>query len=118
MAVFTDLTLDSVDALGWWSLLYSIVVNGVLATTLYYYALRFIKAEHTALIFYIDPLVGMLAAALALGESLSVATAFGGVIIMVGIVISHTHASRVLHKVHLPSRQQNIRRFFSRCTKK
>lgn len=112
VAAFTDVTFDSVDVVGWWSLLYSIVVTGVLATTLYYYALRFIKAEHTAPIFYIDPLVGVLAAALVLGESLSAATAFGGVIIMAGIVISHTHASRVLHKIHLPSRQQKIRRFF------
>ena len=111
--VFTDVSLAGISAVSWWSLVYSSIITGLLATGLYYYALRHIKAEYTAPIFYIDPFVGVITAALVLQEALTLSAAIGGAVIALGIVISHVPVSRVLHRVHLPARYQNMRRYVS-----
>lgn len=111
MLFFTNESFTQGDAAAWWSLTYSILITGVIATFVYYYSLKYIKAEYAAPIFYIDPLVGVVTAAIVLQDQFTDATIVGAGFIIIGVLISHVHLSKLLHKIHLPSRTQRFRRY-------
>lgn len=111
LVFFTSQSFADISAVSWWSLAYSTFFTGAFATGLYYYSLRYIKAEYAAPIFYIDPLIGVFAAAIILNEALTLSVTVGALIIIAGIFISHAHVSQVFHKIHIPGRAQRFRRY-------
>jgi drug/metabolite transporter (DMT)-like permease len=90
------------DTRAWISMLYSVVISGVIGATVYYRALSRMRAENVAPIFYIDPLVGVFAASVMLGERLDMYAIIGSVIILIGVMTSHAFYGRLMHKLHVP----------------
>jgi drug/metabolite transporter (DMT)-like permease len=82
--------------IAWIMLLYSTVIAGAIAHTLYFRALKNMRAEQTAPLFYIEPLVGTFLAAIVLGERIDLAVLVGAVIIVTGVSISHPHHNKLL----------------------
>ncbi|CAN5617301.1 EamA family transporter [soil metagenome] len=94
--------VETGDKRAWISMLYSIVISGVIGATVYYRALSRMRAENVAPIFYIDPMVGVLAASVVLGERLDMYAIIGSVIILIGVMTSHAFYGRLMHKLHVP----------------
>ena len=111
--LFMDVSFTQGDTTAWFSLVYSIIVTGIIATVVYYYSLRHIKAEYAAPIFYIDPMVGVMTAAIVLQEQLTTSAIVGTGFIVIGVMISHVHLTRLMHRVHFPTRKQRIKRYMA-----
>lgn len=96
----------------WVALLYGVVIAGIIALSLYYTSLQRLRGEDAAPLFYLDPMVGILAAGMLLGERLDIAAAVGAVVIIVGVMIAHPHHGHVLHRyhVHTPHPLEKMRR--------
>lgn len=94
-------TLPVGDPLSWSLLLYGIVVTGVVGNSLYYKALNRIRAEDAAPIFYLEPMVGALGAALLLGERLDSGAIIGMSIIVVGVLFAYPHHNKLMHHYHV-----------------
>ncbi len=94
-------TLPVGDPLAWSLLLYGIVVTGVIGNSLYYKALNKIRAEDAAPIFYLDPMVGAVGAALLLGERLDPGAIVGMGIIVAGVLLAYPHHNRLMHHYHV-----------------
>lgn len=90
------------EPVAWLMVLYGVLVTGVIANTIYYRALRHMKAEQAAPLFYLDPLTGALLAALVLGERLEITALIGALIIIGGVAISHPHHVRLFYHYHIP----------------
>jgi len=91
--------LSSVSTEAWLAVAYGGIVSGAIALLLFYRSLRFIPAEQAATTFYADPLAGVLAATFFLGESISVETWIGALVVILGILIAHPIHNRLLHTV-------------------
>lgn len=96
-ALFTDL-----EPAAWGALVYGVVVVGAVGLVFYYRSLRKIRGEDAAPLFYLDPMTGVLAAGLLLGDRLDAAAVVGAVIILVGVAIAHPHHSHLVHRLHFP----------------
>jgi drug/metabolite transporter (DMT)-like permease len=72
---------------GYLLLLGMALVNQSLATTMFYTGLRSIKAQHSAVLSYVDPLAATLMASLILSESITLGSLIGGVLIIAGGVL-------------------------------
>ncbi|MEX0749055.1 MAG: DMT family transporter [Candidatus Saccharimonadales bacterium] len=110
-------TLPLGDSVAWWSLLYCTIVPGVIANGLYYWSLHEVRAEDTAPIYYLEPLVGAAAAATLLGERLAVSAVIGAVVILAGVLLSHPHHVRVFHHYHVHTKHHKshfMQRLFAR----
>ena len=94
-------TLATGAPLAWILLLYGIVVTGAIGNSLYYKALNKIRAEDAAPIFYLEPMVGAIGAALLLGERLDVGAMVGMSIIVVGVLLAYPHHNRLMHYYHV-----------------
>lgn len=76
----------------------SITVCGFFGMWLFYKALEHMRAEDSASILYFDPLVGTIAGAVILGETLNDAALVAAGIIIAGVLISHpVHTNRTLY---------------------
>ena len=93
-------TIATGDFVAWSMLLYGIVITGVIGNSLYYRALKKIRAEDAAPVFYLDPMVGALGAALLLGERLEPGALIGMGIIILGVSLAHPHHNRLMHYYH------------------
>jgi len=71
--------------LGWFSMIYLILIGSALAFTLYMFALQHLTATVSSLYTYINPVVAVLLGWLWLGEPLTWWTAAGMVVTMVGV---------------------------------
>jgi len=78
--------LDAKAAAAW---LYSGIFALVVTNLLYFRGLRSIGASRATLYMYIQPFVGVVVAALLLGESLAPIQAVGGIIILVGVSLGN-----------------------------
>lgn len=78
------------------------VITGFFGLYLFYEALRHMRAEESAPLFYIDPLVGSVSSALVLGNSLSPYATAAAIVIICGVAISHpVHLHRYAY-YHMP----------------
>ena len=84
----------------WLALLYGTVIVGIIGVTMYYTSLRKIKGEEAAPLFYLDPMTGVIAAAILLGDRLDLAAAAGAAIVVAGVIISHPHHGNLVHMYH------------------
>ncbi len=69
--------------------LYSAIFALVITNLLYFRGLRSIGAARATLYMYLQPFVGVIAAALILGESLSLPQAIGGLVILAGVSLGN-----------------------------
>jgi drug/metabolite transporter (DMT)-like permease len=60
----------------------------------WYAALERLETSQVAAFLYLEPLVTLLAAVALLGESVALSTIFGGVLVLVGVLIVQTAESR------------------------
>jgi drug/metabolite transporter (DMT)-like permease len=60
------------------------ILNQAVATTLFYTGLRKIKAQHSAVLSYVDPLAATLIASLILSEAVTLGSLIGEVLIITG----------------------------------
>lgn len=80
------------------ALLLGTVVAGAFGLIIFYRALEHMKAEDSASLFYIDPLVGTIASAVILGEVLSDSALIAAGVIVMGVIISHpVHINRTVY---------------------
>ena len=92
---------------GSWRNLVLLVLMGLLhqavGTTLFYTGLRWIKAQHSAILTYIDPLSATIMAAILLAEKITVGSAIGGLLIIASgvIIVLNNRTSPALEKVRL-----------------
>ncbi len=63
------------------------ILNQAVATTLFYTGLRKIKAQHSAVLSYVDPLAATLMASLILSEVVTLGSLIGGALIITGGVL-------------------------------
>ena len=85
----------------WLALLYGTVIVGIIGVTLYYTSLRKIKGEEAAPLYYLDPMTGVVMAALLLGDRLDTAAVAGAAIVIAGVMIAHPHHGHLLHAYHI-----------------
>jgi drug/metabolite transporter (DMT)-like permease len=92
---------------GGWRNLGLLVLMGLLhqavGTTLFYTGLRWIKAQHSAILTYIDPLAATILAAILLAEKITVGSAIGGLLIIASgvIIVLNNRTTPALEKVRL-----------------
>lgn len=92
---------------GSWRNLALLVLMGLLhqavGTTLFYTGLRWIKAQHSAILTYIDPLAATILAAILLAEKITIGSAIGGLLIIASgvIIVLNNRTSPALEKIRL-----------------
>lgn len=108
------------DAGAWMALGYATVVAGAIGLALYYTSLGNMRGEQAAPLFYLDPVTGMLAAGLLLGESIGPAALIGALIVVAGVAISHPYHGHVMHRYHIhrPHLLEFLRRHHPRFPRK
>ncbi len=80
------------------ALAFSTVVAGAIGLIIFYRALEYMRAEDSASIFYLDPLVGTIASSIVLGEVLNDITLIAAGVIVAGVLISHpVHIHRTIY---------------------
>lgn len=88
--------LAQVEAKGWIALALGIIVSGYIGLSLFYKALRYMRAEDSSSLFYIDPLVGAVGAAVILGNTLSDGALVASSVILLGVLVAHPiHINRM-----------------------
>lgn len=89
----TDASMSSLLAL-----VLAVTLAGGIGVLIFYKALEHMKAEDSASILYIDPLIGSIAAALIIGETLSSASLIAALVVVVGVIITHpVHIQRTMY---------------------
>jgi drug/metabolite transporter (DMT)-like permease len=94
------------------ALVTSILIPGVASMTLYYAALKRMRAEDSASLLYVDTLTGVLASVLVLGDTLSPVAVASSCVIIFGIIIAHpVHINRLLYyqKEHISKFEELVR---------
>lgn len=85
----------------WLALLYGTVIVGIIGVTMYYTSLSKIKGEEAAPLYYLDPMTGVVMAALLLGDRLEASAVAGAAIVIAGVMIAHPHHGHLLHSYHI-----------------
>jgi len=84
------------DAMLW--LLGSTLIGGAWSIYVTYKSLTYVRAEDVSVLFYLDPLVGVLGGAIILGETLSGPTFIAAAIMLCGVFIAHpVHLTRTVY---------------------
>jgi drug/metabolite transporter (DMT)-like permease len=76
------------SAAAWWSVAYMAVFSSVLAYFIYNYALTYMPASRASAVSYLQPLGATLLAVLLLGEPVTTALAFGGILVLTGVFVT------------------------------
>jgi drug/metabolite transporter (DMT)-like permease len=76
------------SAAAWWSIAYMAVFSSVLAYFIYNYALTYMPASRASAVSYLQPLGATLLAVLLLGEPVTTALAFGGILVLTGVFVT------------------------------
>ena len=79
---------------GWLALLYLVIIGSALAFTLYMFVLKHLSAAVTSLYTYINPIVAVLLGWLVLGENVTMVTAIGMAITILGVWLVNSGALR------------------------
>ncbi len=82
--------LRAFPAVGWLALFISAVLALALAFTLWYRALRILTPVQLAVYIYLTPFFGVLSARLVLGEQLTPFVLLGGLLILLGVMVTNT----------------------------
>lgn len=82
------------------SLFYLVFFGIVIAFPLYYYGTKRLDVEDFSVLFYVDPVFGVLSSMLILGERPGISFAVGVVCIIVGILIAELHIKKRFKFVH------------------
>jgi drug/metabolite transporter (DMT)-like permease len=77
-----------ISAAAWWSLVFMAIFPAVLSTLIFYYALTYIPASRVSAVLYLQPLVATLLAIPTLGEPVTWALAFGGILVLSGVYLT------------------------------
>jgi len=79
------------------------LLHQAVGTTLFYTGLRRIKAQHSAILTYIDPLVATILAAVVLAEKITIGSTIGGLLIIASgvIIVLEKRTTPALEKVKL-----------------
>ena len=77
-----------VSLAGWSSVLYMALFPSVICYLIYYHALAYISASRVSAFSYLQPVVAMLLAAVALGERVTLPLLAGGAVIFSGVLIT------------------------------
>jgi len=72
----------------WWLLLYMALASTFLPTVLYYWLLRKVTATYAALAGYVIPVIAVTAGVVLLDEQLQSGIIFGGVLILIGVLVT------------------------------
>ncbi|MDQ3159292.1 MAG: DMT family transporter [bacterium] len=91
--------LGDVTYQAWLAVAYGGVISGAIALILFYKSLRFIPAEQAATTFYADPLAGVVASTILLGDTITTETWIGAAIVILGIIIAHPIHNRLFHNI-------------------
>jgi drug/metabolite transporter (DMT)-like permease len=81
-------SLVSLSALSWSSIIFLAVLCSVFAFLVYTYGLNRLKASDVAMSIYVTPLAGIILAVMLLGETLTMYTICGAVLIMAGMYMT------------------------------
>lgn len=100
--------VSAVSWQAWAGLAYAAIIIGALALLLLYSALNYMKAEDTASLFYLNPLAGVLASALVLGERLEDSALIAGSIIVVGVLLAHPAHMNRMHMYEAIQQEEHI----------
>jgi len=93
--IFEDASMVfSATGASWLGLALSVGLSGTVALTLFYSSLKYMRAEDSAPLFYMDPLVGVIAATVILGDRLALLQIGASFIVVIGVLIAHP--------VHMP----------------
>jgi drug/metabolite transporter (DMT)-like permease len=79
------------------------LLHQAVGTTLFYTGLRWIKAQHSAILTYLDPLAATVLAAVLLAEKITFGSAIGGLLIIASgvIIVLNNRTSPAMEKVRL-----------------
>lgn len=77
--------LAAAPAIPWLGLLYLATFGSVFAFALYYEGIRRIGAGRASAFAFLVPVIGVVTSVLLLGEKLTAVTAFGGVLVLLGL---------------------------------
>ena len=77
-----------VSAAAWGSLVFMAIFPAVLSTMIFYYALTYIPASRVSAVLYLQPLIATLLAIPTLGEPVTRAIAFGGILVLTGVYLT------------------------------
>ena len=79
------------------------LLHQAVGTTLFYTGLRRIKAQHSAILTYLDPLAATILAAVVLAEKITIGSTIGGLLIIASgvIIVLEKRTTPALEKVKL-----------------
>jgi drug/metabolite transporter (DMT)-like permease len=79
------------------------LLHQAVGTTLFYTGLRWLKAQHSAILTYLDPLAATIFAAMLLAEKITIGSAIGGLLIIASgvIIVLNKRTTPALEKVKL-----------------
>ncbi|HEX9816419.1 MAG TPA: DMT family transporter [Candidatus Thermoplasmatota archaeon] len=83
----TTFDFGNVPMVAWWAMAWIIIVPSVLSYSLNTYALKRIHSSTVATYIFLQPLFGIALAFVILDERLSLQTAFGGLLVLAGVVL-------------------------------
>ena len=84
-ATGTSVPLSSIPAISWWAISYLVIFGSVLTFIAFIYALQHLPAQISSIYAYINPIIAVILGALIFNESLNVAIAIGGGVILSGL---------------------------------
>ncbi len=99
-----DTPLASLSAVSWSSILFLAVICSVFAFLVYTHGLNRLKASDVAMSIYVTPLAGIILAVLLLGESMTLYTIGGAVLILSGMYLTHSEL-----KVEKPEKSRRVK---------
>lgn len=93
--------LTGVSLEGWLALIYGILLTGVVANLLFFWALAKINGEDASPAFYADPLTGALLAVVLLGDVLDIMATIGVAVVILGVTISHPYHHHTMYRMYI-----------------
>lgn len=105
IAPFAFTKLPSLEATSWsWQLIavltFSCVMGSVVSFMLYHYGLGKISGEESSTLHYLDPIFGVIASILVLGDQPTTVVIIGGGLALWGVILSETKTKHRLHFFH------------------
>lgn len=92
--------LPEVSINGWFYFSYLLFASGIVAFTLYYYAIKRVSVERSSIYNYLMPVVGVIASILILGTEPDPKFLAGAGIVFLGLAVSQIKLPHKLHLIH------------------
>ena len=94
-------SLLEINIESWMYLAGFVIIAGVIGNWLFYASLKHMKAEDSSSVSYIEPAVGVILGILLLGETFTILSLIGSIVIVIGVLAAHPiHIHRLTHFKH------------------